>query len=154
MPKLIQILDENRRQKAAKEIRRSDRQKCVDEYLLDVKSNPRIFEPILKALGLGQPPFPLPNGMDDVTRMKFAKVILARERIQWAFPKTKTVLSWNCLRGLKGADITGPEMEAELQKRNHAIEERVVSGRRRPNSSSSKYFSQEVQYLKAISPLL
>ncbi|KAG8680427.1 hypothetical protein FRC09_018259, partial [Ceratobasidium sp. 395] len=136
LPRLTKILEENRERNNiynAKK-RRIERRQCVDQFLMDMKFNNHPFAPMLDALGVG---VPLPPDLSEIyehgpiSYIREALYLEMEDPLEIAnpFPKTETVLEWDCLRDLSDTEMTLQDVKTKLEERKAQIEEKVLEWR-------------------------
>ncbi|KAG8681559.1 hypothetical protein FRC08_015553, partial [Ceratobasidium sp. 394] len=141
VPKLIPLLEENRKQHIAQAMaeRRLERRKHIGKFLEQMKSDENPLEPILNALDVHPPPppqapfhpggilFPGP-GMHPPFLFPGAPSFESFE-FEIPFPNTSFALTWDCLVDLSERDTTIEEVQAELEARRAQIGQKVLEWR-------------------------
>ncbi|KAG9092250.1 hypothetical protein FS749_015892 [Ceratobasidium sp. UAMH 11750] len=131
LPKLTSLLEENRRQNIAERKKRLsyERSVCFGEFFSRLRFKIHQFEPILEALGMGEPCRPNPDGPGALSIGASWKKTVARMDIVSLFPKTRTMLAWDCLSGLDEPDMTAQEVYKNLAERRPQVEQRLSEWR-------------------------
>ncbi|KAG8790871.1 hypothetical protein FRC12_010795 [Ceratobasidium sp. 428] len=144
LPKLTQMLEENRELNTIndKKEQRFMRRALVDEFLMHMKNTTHPFEPIFKALGVPTPNAPDSTGCAGTLRLLFLK--LASPEVPSPFPKTQTMLDWDCLRDLTEVEMSLGEVGAELGERKAKIEEEVLEWRTSVEQRLVQMFMPEI----------
>ncbi|KAG8795626.1 hypothetical protein FRC12_011972 [Ceratobasidium sp. 428] len=136
LPRLTKILEENRERNNIYNAKKRciERRQCVDQFLMDMKFNDHPFAPMLDALGVGVPPPPDLSEIYEHGPISYIREALYLEmedplEIANPFPKTETVLEWDCLRDLSDTEMTVQDVKTKLEERKAQIEEKVLEWR-------------------------